>query len=231
MKQLSTRTISIISLIAIAILALGIFAMQRVYNTPLPVVEDEVEQKENLKTNDDNNSKKEQQNIDENIMAMVETFDVSDWQLYSNNELGFSVKLPPTFDLNDPRIYEDEKFFVKSVCFPDNQDMQLYANEGAESRGPRLLCFKKGALGNVDDLMTKFKDSSNQFVKYNILISHDISAKLYFGFGSGIIFESNKYRLTIEDSYTFKSATIFNNVSNLYYLGMIKTFVLFDEKK
>jgi len=232
MKQLSTRTIAIISLIAIAILALGVFVIQDHTKTPIPVVENGEE--ENQGGEEDGNTNPNEVDVDENVMAMVEAYDVSDWQIYSNEELGFSVKVPSTFNLNDPRVYEDKEWELKNICFPDNQDVQHYQNEGEENTGPRLLCFRKAILeGNMttEELMNAWKNSSNQFVSYDITISHNIPAKLYFGYSNGITFDLDNYHWSIQDSYSFNSSTVFDDVSNLYYLGIIKTFEFFDSKE
>ena len=77
MKQLSTRTISFISLIAITFLALGVFAIQRVYNTPLPIAEDE---------------KTETQ--EKNEKTITETIDTSNWKTFRNEEYGYEVNYP-----------------------------------------------------------------------------------------------------------------------------------------
>ncbi|NCC44809.1 MAG: hypothetical protein EOM18_14820 [Clostridia bacterium] len=231
MKQLSTRNIAIISLVAIAILAVGVFVTQKKEvpsEIPVPVVENgenQGESPENLENGE------EIVKVDENFMSIAIAFDVSDWQLYSNEELGFSVKIPSTFDLNDPRIYEDEEWELKNICFPDNQDIQHYQNEGEENTGPRLLCFRKAILeGNMttEELMDAWKNSSNQFVNYDITISHNIPAKLYFGYSDGIAFDLDNYHWSVQDSYSFNSATVFDDVSKLYYLGIIKTFESFD---
>jgi hypothetical protein len=236
MKQFSTRTIAIISLIAIAVLALGVFVVQDHTKIPTLVVENggSGENEENQGGNEDGNTNSNEVDVDENVMAMVEAYDVSDWQIYSNEELGFSVKVPSTFNLNDPRVYEDKEWELKNICFPDNQDVQHYQNEGKENTGPRLLCFRKAILeGNMttEELMNAWKNSSNQFVSYDITISHNIPAKLYFGYSNGITFDLDNYHWSIQDSYSFNSSTVFDDVSNLYYLGIIKTFEFFDNKE
>jgi hypothetical protein len=229
MKSLSKQTIVLIVLATAVVFVVGVFTIQNHTKPSIPAVENGEEQK-NQGENEDGSINSNEVDVDENVMAMVEAYDVSDWQIYSNEELGFSVKIPPTFDINDPRVYEDKEWELKNICFPDNQNIQRYQNEGKVDIGPRLLCFRKGVSGDLDDLINRFENSSNHFVKYNILISKSILAKLYFGFGSGIIFEFGEYRLTIIDSRSFNSDTVFDDVSDLYYLGIIKTFTFLDEE-
>ena len=84
MKQLSTRTIAIIALVAVAILAIGVFVVQD--NTTNPPVAD-VENEGGMKNQDGEENGEGEESI-------PETVDTSNWQTYRNEELGFEVKYP-----------------------------------------------------------------------------------------------------------------------------------------
>ena len=114
MKQLSTRTISFISLIAIVFLALGVFVIQRVYNTPLPVVENEVEQKENPKTND------------ETFITDVD-MNIDNWQ--TKETKFFTIKFPKEWYWMESKHGESEGY-SEIITNNPNFDINKYPDIG-----------------------------------------------------------------------------------------------------
>ena len=112
MKQLSTRTISFISLIAITFLALGVFAIQKVYNTPLPIVENE-------KT-------ETQETQEKNEETITETIDTSNWKTFRNEEYGFEFKLSDEYLI--PENLSNQKSEIDGVVLLDPQKTKYVFN-------------------------------------------------------------------------------------------------------
>lgn len=103
MKQLSTRTITIISLISIAILVLGVFfVIEEDKEVPLPMP---------ISENPENQGK--------NGEDVTETIDNSDWQTYRNEEYGFSFEYPSENEVRLARSQNADGIFVSLGGFAD----------------------------------------------------------------------------------------------------------------
>ena len=123
MKQLSTRTLAIISLIAIAILALGVFVIQRVYNTPLSIVKNKVEQKENPKTNN------------ETFITDVD-MNIDNWQ--TKETKFFTIKFPKEWYWLESKHGESEGY-SEIITNNPNFEIDKYADIGLFTEGKYLF--------------------------------------------------------------------------------------------
>ena len=150
MKQLSTRTLAIISLIAIAILALGVFVIQRVYNTPLSIVENEVEQKE-----DEIKEKENSDFVQKEEYDFSKDLDVSTWKTYESKKVGIRIKYPENWEII---VLEDANsdIGIRSPIHFNNYVDSLYFG---------LIQNTKNL--SIEDLFTTFDDTSRLIFSRN----------------------------------------------------------------
>jgi len=115
MKQLSTRTIAIIALVAVAILAIGVFAIQDYAKVPTPVVENG-EGQEN-----------QGENTTEQAFVTDVNMNVENWQMKETEF--FTIKFP------------EEWYFLESKVITNNQDFNIdkYADIGLFTEGKYLF--------------------------------------------------------------------------------------------
>ena len=178
MKQLSTRTISFISLIAITFLALGVFAIQKVYNTPLPIVENE-------KT-------ETQEKNEENILET--TIDTLNWKTFRNEEYGFEMQIPSDWGMNKdtypfPPGIGGEWFTAEPIDRVDNGKLRFtvavfnstenpitwFGNNVENTNKKSYPIVENRKLGNSSFQYIKkvINDSEYSFVDHAYLISNE----------------------------------------------------------
>jgi hypothetical protein len=80
MKQLSTRNLTLIALVAVTVLAISVFAVQKDKEIPVPMP---------ISENQENS-----ENQGENGENMTETVDTSDWKIFKSDEVGISFEYP-----------------------------------------------------------------------------------------------------------------------------------------
>ena len=158
MKQLSTRTISFISLIAIVFLALGVFVIQRVYNTPLPVVENEVEQKENPKTND------------ETFITDVD-MNIDNWQTKETEF--FTIKFPKEWYWMESNR-EKTGYYSQVITNNPRFDIDKHAEIGLIKGGEYLTFFKDDEPESLPLSNTEIVISFNGFATSDIGVPQQV---------------------------------------------------------
>jgi len=100
MKQLSTRTIALIALVAVAVLAIGVFAIQDHTKTPTPGVENG-EGQENQGESVEEKGENQDPGYD-----FSKDLDVSTWKTYESEKVGVRITYPEDWEVV---VLENEK--------------------------------------------------------------------------------------------------------------------------
>ena len=195
MKQLSTRTLTIIGLVAVAVFAVGFFVIQDQTKAPVPVVENgEGQEDKGEKPKNEIASSTSLQDLVENSETItLPEIDTSTWSGYYNSEdLGIEFNYP-----QEEGWFVRDDLFANSLCIGTTKyDYEVFIEGESECVVQVLLSSYSDATANVDLQKSSYNKMALPY------------------FNEGILNEGAVYELFVENNSTVWRVFFLNYAKN-----------------
>ena len=216
MKQLSTRTIAIIALVAVAVLAIGVFAIQDHTKTPTQVVEngEGPENQEGQLRNEVVSSTSLQDLVENSETITLPEIDTSTWSgHYQSEDLGIEFDYP-----QEEEWFIRDDLFTNSVCIGTAKyDYEVFI----EGEGECIIQISKAMFRgetSVERIEMKIVEELQNYYKYQNVKLPFFDKNAVIADESSIFIREGNLFLVIR----FSQFTNNQDIKNIFY-GVLQT--------